>query len=59
MRRVATGELPKRLRNCVTDQLTENPESSLSGFWRLGQLRQEVRAGRLASDGAECEAPTL
>jgi hypothetical protein len=25
MRRVPTGELPKRLRNCVTDELTENP----------------------------------
>jgi hypothetical protein len=25
MRRVATGELQKRLRNCVTGRLTENP----------------------------------
>ena len=31
MRRVATGELPKRLRNCVTGQLTENPERTPLG----------------------------
>ena len=26
MKRVATGELEKRLRTCATGQLTENPE---------------------------------
>jgi len=35
MRRVATGELPERLRKCATDELTENPERRLSRFGRL------------------------
>ena len=31
MRRVATGELKKRLRNTATDELTENPERTPLG----------------------------
>src|SRR4051812_41699859 len=36
MRRVATGELPQRLRNCVTDQLTENPARVPRGVRSFG-----------------------
>jgi hypothetical protein len=41
MRRVATGELAKRLRNGVTDELTENPER-----WPLGVLPFPASSGK-------------
>jgi hypothetical protein len=40
MKTVATGELAKRLRNCVTVQLTENPER-----WSLGVLAFAASCG--------------
>jgi hypothetical protein len=31
MKRITFGELPQMLRNCVADQLTQNPERSPLG----------------------------
>jgi hypothetical protein len=55
MKRVATGELEKRLRNCAFGQLTENPErsslgvlsfpaSSGKGIGVVARLRRRQRA---------------
>ena len=45
MKRVATGDLPRRLRNSVTRQLTENPERMPLGVLSLpSQPGNELRA---------------
>jgi hypothetical protein len=67
MKRVSTGELRKRLRNCVTGQLTENPESTAlgvlsfpaccgKGLWAVAADRERQRAQVLRSNFARRRA---